>query len=193
MRRDEPISTFLLAILGLIAQAPRSGYDLRKIFSTTPMGHFSSSPGAIYPALGRLEKMKWIEGRIENPKTLRPRQVFRLAPKGKEALTRHVGQPVTHDDIVWKVDDLLLRFGFMGDLLGREATVQFLGEFLARVEAYIPVLKQHLESLARHPAPVPTGRFALEHGIESYELQARWARRVIRELSPVSKRRPRAG
>ena len=32
-----------------------SGYDLRKIFTTTAMGSFSDSPGAIYPALARLE------------------------------------------------------------------------------------------------------------------------------------------
>ncbi len=45
-----------LAILGLVAMHPQSGYDLRKIFETTPMGNFSSSPGAIYPALKSLEK-----------------------------------------------------------------------------------------------------------------------------------------
>ena len=56
MTQTTDISTLSLAILGLIAQEWQSGYDIRKAFATTPMGHFSSSPGAIYPALKRLEK-----------------------------------------------------------------------------------------------------------------------------------------
>ena len=44
------------ALLGLIHQQPLSGYDVKKIFASTPMAGFSDSPGAIYPALRRLEK-----------------------------------------------------------------------------------------------------------------------------------------
>ena len=33
-----------------------SGYDLRKVFEETALGNYSSSPGAIYPALSRLEQ-----------------------------------------------------------------------------------------------------------------------------------------
>ncbi|MHC4537428.1 MAG: PadR family transcriptional regulator, partial [Planctomycetota bacterium] len=60
MNENNSISTLSLAVLGLIAQKPHSGYDLRKVFSTTPLGHFSSSPGAIYPALKRIEKSGWV-------------------------------------------------------------------------------------------------------------------------------------
>ena len=44
------------ALLGLIGMEPRSGYKLRKVFETTPLGNYSSSPGSIYPALRALEK-----------------------------------------------------------------------------------------------------------------------------------------
>ena len=44
------------ALLGLLHGSSLSGYDVRKIFTETPMGSFSNSPGAIYPALERLEK-----------------------------------------------------------------------------------------------------------------------------------------
>ncbi len=72
MNENNNISTLSLAVLGLIVQRPRSGYDLRKVFSTTPMGHFSSSPGAIYPALIRIEKNGWVRGSIDTKKALRP-------------------------------------------------------------------------------------------------------------------------
>jgi hypothetical protein len=35
----------------LLHQQPRSGYDLRKIFESSPIAYYSDSPGAIYPAL----------------------------------------------------------------------------------------------------------------------------------------------
>ena len=44
------------ALLGLLQGKPSSGYDLRKIFSSTSMRTYSDSPGSIYPALLRLEK-----------------------------------------------------------------------------------------------------------------------------------------
>ena len=36
------------ALLGLMQMEPRSGYALRKVFETTPLGGYSSSPGSIY-------------------------------------------------------------------------------------------------------------------------------------------------
>jgi len=41
------VSVLGYALLGLLQQQDRSGYDLRKIFSTTPMKSFSDSPGSI--------------------------------------------------------------------------------------------------------------------------------------------------
>ena len=50
-----PQTTLGYALLGLVAGEPQTGYALMKTFTTTPMGHYSGSPGAIYPALRRLE------------------------------------------------------------------------------------------------------------------------------------------
>ena len=138
-------STLGFAVLGLISQEPRTGYDLRKVFATTPMGHFSSSPGAIYPALKRLEEDGLIEGVVEGKDTLRPKRVYTLTEKGEAALKQRLSQPVTQNDIVWRMDDLLLRFVFMSDILGRGKTLDFLKEFLLQVESYTPSLEKHLE------------------------------------------------
>jgi len=53
------------ALLGLLWQSPRSGYDLRKFFSATPMNVFQRQSGAIYPALRRLEQRGFIRGQAE--------------------------------------------------------------------------------------------------------------------------------
>ncbi len=180
MKKRTINSTLELALTGLISQAPMSGYDLRKVFTTTPMGHFSSSPGAIYPALQRLEEGGFIEGTVKGRDTLRPRRVYALTEEGQEALKQRLSQPVIQDDIVWHTDDLLLRFVFMGDTLGREKTVSFLKEFLQQVESYIPDLHEHLENARKSESPY--GAFAMEHGIELYKTHARWAKHVIDRL-----------
>ena len=48
------VSRLGYAILGLLKDRALSGYDVRQEFTSSPMGHYSDSPGAIYPALKRL-------------------------------------------------------------------------------------------------------------------------------------------
>jgi DNA-binding PadR family transcriptional regulator len=180
MKQKTDISTLSLAIMGLIAQKPQAGYDIRKAFATTPMGHFSSSPGAIYPALQRLEKDGWIRGNVETAMALRPRKVYAMTRQGRSVLKRHLLQPVTRDDVMWRMDDLILRFALMDQIAGRAATLRFLHSLATETEAYVASLRSYLES-ARQFMPA-CGRLAMENGIESYQTNAAWARRAIVEL-----------
>jgi DNA-binding PadR family transcriptional regulator len=180
MNENNNITTLSLAILGLINQKPRSGYDLRKVFSTTPMGHFSSSPGAIYPALKRIEKSGWVRGSINNKKTLRPKMVYRITKRGKDVLKQHLLQAVTRDDVVWRMDDLMLRFAFMEHIVGRKKTLQFLKEFMIEVESHHRSLQKYLEEVKGDISKC--GRLAMENGIETYKMNAKWIKRAIKEL-----------
>jgi DNA-binding PadR family transcriptional regulator len=180
MNENNNISTLSLAVLGLIVQKPRSGYDLRKVFSTTPLGHFSSSPGAIYPALKRIEKSGWVRGSIDNKKTLRPKMVYRITKKGMDVLKQHLLQPVTRDDVIWSMDDLMLRFVFMDKVVGRKRTLQFLKGFQSEIESHHRSLRQYLDEI-KGIIP-PCGRLAMENGIEIYKMNAKWAKRAIKEL-----------
>ncbi|MCP4261709.1 MAG: PadR family transcriptional regulator [Planctomycetes bacterium] len=180
MNENNNISTLSLAVLGLIAQKPHSGYDLRKVFSTTPLGHFSPSPGAIYPALQRIEKSGWVRGSINNKKTLRPKMIYRITKRGKEVLKKHLLQAVTRDDVIWRMDDLKLRFSFMDNVVGRKKTLQFLKEFIVEVESYHRSLQQYLQEVKGDISTC--GRLAMENGIETYKMNAKWIKRAIKEL-----------
>jgi len=180
MEQKTDISTLSLAIMGLIAQQPQTGYDIRKTFATTPMGHFSSSPGAVYPALKRLEKDGWIRGKVDDATALRPRKVYAMTRQGREVLKRHLRQAVTRDDVIWRLDDLLLRFALMDGIVGRAATLRFLRNLADELEAYVAHLRRYLEEARAH-MPV-TGRLAMENGIEGYAMHAAWARRALAEL-----------
>lgn len=180
MIKQTNLSTLSLAVLGLISRQPVSGYDVRKVFATTPMGHFSSSPGAIYPALARLEREGLIQGEVENVGTLRPRKVYALTELGRDALKQTLERPVTGDDVIWRHGDLMLRFVFMEGILGREDAIRFLEELAFHSEAYVASLEEQWTTLGPD-MPLHT-RFALEHGIGGYRMDAEWARRVISEL-----------
>lgn len=173
-------TTLGFALLGLLHNGPLSGYDLRKIFQSTPMGHYSSSPGAIYPALRRLEQQGLISGSVDRRQSLRPRKTFRPTALGTEALRAWLTQPVTHDDVVFGLDVLLLRFAFMGNLQAAVETRRFLQAMVRELEGYVEELELQLEAL---PAgPTPHGKLALECGIESQRAHLRWARRALRQF-----------
>lgn len=180
MAQESNMSTLSLAVLGLISQRPLSGYDLRKIFQTTPMGHFSSSPGAIYPALRRLEEAGWIRSTTEEGRTRRQRMIYEVTAQGRKALQEHLSRPVTQEDVTWHMDDLMMRFAFMDGVVGREMTVRFLQDFAAQIDAHVADLRRYFDS-AKSILPV-CGRLAMESGLQNYEMHAQWAGRAIEEL-----------
>ena len=162
------------AMLGILQQQPLSGYDLRKIFATTPLMAFSDSPGAIYPALERLQQRGLIRGRIQKGAGLRRRRVYRLTPAGLRQLRLWLEKPVARDEVVRGSDALLLRFSFMDGGLSRAHSARFLKALDAELTAYIPTLREFLKS-QQGGMPV-SGRLALESGVQGYEALLRWAR-----------------
>jgi len=165
------------ALLGLIQQKPASGYDLRKIFAETPMGTFSDSPGAIYPALLRLEQRKLIQGTIEAGSGLRQRKLLRLTVAGHAELKTWLSAPITQDDLSHRSNELMLRFAFLDHMLGEAATLRFLRSLEAELRIYVPGLQAFLKS---HGPKMPiSGRLALESGVLGYEAQLRWASRAV--------------
>jgi DNA-binding PadR family transcriptional regulator len=180
MNDTVPLTPLRLAILGLISMQPMSGYDLRKVFETTPMGNFSSSPGAIYPALKSLDKSGWVSGVPDREESLRPRLVYSLTELGDEVLNAELDATVTRDDLIWRYDHLMLRFAFM-ERRGVSRVLQFLGELLAELEEYVEYLEQVREQMKGQTTVC--GRLALEQGIAGYRANACWARRAIDELS----------
>lgn len=185
MKHDVTLSPLRLAILGLIAMRPQSGYDLRKVFETTPMGNFSSSPGAIYPALRSLEKKGWAHGEPDKTDSLRPRLVYSITEEGDAILRAELEKPVTHEDLIWHFDLVMLRFAFI-ERVGYDHALRFLGEFRTEAEAYVGYLEGLREQLREQLSPC--GRLALEHGIQGSRGNARWAEKAIRELEKLDEK-----
>jgi DNA-binding PadR family transcriptional regulator len=79
-----------LVLLKLIAEQPRHGYDLIKAMEELSGGHYSPSPGVVYPALAMLAD----EGLIAEQGSEDQRRQFAVSPAG-EAVLREEADAVT--------------------------------------------------------------------------------------------------
>jgi DNA-binding PadR family transcriptional regulator len=173
------------ALLGLLQQKPSSGYDLRKIFASTSMKTYSDSPGAIYPALGRLEKQSLIRGTVEEGSGMRRRQIFRLTPKGLVELKKWIMLPVTREELVRGQQEIMLRFAFSEQAAGAAAAVELLHSLESAVKAYLPALQEELRII--RPTMPTSGRLAFECGIRGTECLLAWSRHAITTYEKESK------
>jgi DNA-binding PadR family transcriptional regulator len=189
-------STLEMALLGLIAQKPQSGYDLRKTFATTAMRHYSDSPGSIYPALRRIAVRGWIEtteGKIEQADPRR-KQDYQLTDEGKKVLIAWLELPVSAEDVRMQKSELMLRFAFMDGKVPRSTTIQFLDQFARELATYaaesrtkwVQMRDLIAKAMPGRP-PIHTGLLAFEWGIEAMEAQVRWAQRVRALLTEDSR------
>jgi len=71
-----------LLLLALIEQQPRHGYELIRIIEEMFHGHYSPSPGAIYPTLTMLEELGY--ARVED--TTGNRKLYAITEEGRSFL-----------------------------------------------------------------------------------------------------------
>jgi DNA-binding PadR family transcriptional regulator len=166
------VSLLGYALLGLLHQKPSSGYALRRAFATTPIGTFSDSPGAIYPALRRLERQGLVRGRLESSAGLRQRQTFSLTAQGLAVLKEWLERPLARADVVRGLDEVMLRFAFTDEVIAPSASIRLLQSLARELAAYVPTLHAYLKE---HGPEMPlSGRLALESGIRSFEAHSQW-------------------
>jgi DNA-binding PadR family transcriptional regulator len=168
------------ALLGLLRQHAQSGYDLRKTFATTPMRHFSDSPGSIYPALRRMKGRRWLSASAEDGSG-RKRREFAITDIGKRALLNWLRQPVTREDVIWRLEQLMLRFAFLDGNVERPVTLRFLEELERELAAYVRELREHDKAFGPEMRS-STGYLAFKGGIESYHARLLWARQVLKQF-----------
>jgi DNA-binding PadR family transcriptional regulator len=74
-----------LALLSLLGEGPRHGYDLIKELEARSGGLYKASPGSVYPNLQLLED----EGLIRAETTAEGKRVFAITDAGREELARN--------------------------------------------------------------------------------------------------------
>lgn len=167
------------ALIGLSVTEPRTGYALRKVFETSPLGAFSSSPGSIYPALAKLVKAGLL---VHVSATESAKPIYTVTGAGQKAFIAWLAAPVEVEDVANEVDNVLLRFAFHEAAGDNADTSQFLFSFKFALETHLKNLHAFMasepgEALSNH------GRLAVENGIGGYESQLIWADRALNVFS----------
>ena len=188
---QKKLTAFEYALLGLVGMSPMTGYDVHKAFITTPLAHFSSSPGAIYPALRRLAHIGLLEDRLDTAREARPRRIYSLTTSGESALEAWLHQPVTREELIRGAGAPILRFFLAGGRLTRTEILDYLESYQKVVAAYIEELYGYTGQSAGSGNLY--GRLALHHGIRSYESELEWTRWAAMEVRRAAQglRKPR--
>jgi Transcriptional regulator PadR-like family len=124
-----------------------------------------------------LEKRGSITSEVKDSVGLRRRRLYRITTSGERELTKWLSQPITRDEIIRGLGEVMLRFAFMEQVLGVEASITFLRKLRVEVRAYVPGLKQYLEENA--PQMPLSGMLALDSGIRNYEALQKWVEYAI--------------
>ena len=88
------------AILQLLSETPRHGYDLIQELSARSNGAWQPSPGSVYPTLQALED----EGLI-SPEVVEGKKVYSLTDAGRGYLAANPRSSAPWDDMATRVED----------------------------------------------------------------------------------------
>lgn len=161
------------ALLGMVRQQPRSGYALRKMFETTPLGNYSSSPGSIYPALKKLV----VAGLLESQAMGRGNH-YLITPQGERVLETWFAQPLGDEE---GADMALMRFALLHDHPNRQLTLDFLQAFANNSRRQVASLKAFMDGDVWQQMSVQS-RLAVQYGLRTAQASVDWADDALKQL-----------
>ena len=161
-----------LAVLGLLKEAPMSGYELRKQLGLKLGVFWRVSFGSLYPCLKRLAADGALEVE-ESGFTSRKKHVYHLTPRGQELFQELLETADVHD---LEQDRFPLRLAFfrylrpetrLYQLEGRRSYVQ---ERLADLRASLRAARDRMDAYTIE---------LVDHGLDEREREVAWLDRLI--------------
>jgi DNA-binding PadR family transcriptional regulator len=157
-------------VLGLLAEGPRSGYDLLKRAEGSVAHMWAPAKSQLYAVLPRLVDAGLAARRTVRQSARPDKQVYRITRAGRDAVRDwlETAQPKSWDELLLKV--------FFAELSSREA-------LLRQLDAYAEVQRGFL---AEYEAITPATRYGaltLDYGLELMPSRLRWLEKARRELA----------
>jgi DNA-binding PadR family transcriptional regulator len=102
------------ALLGLLAESPKYGYEIKRRFEGALGNVWSVSYGQLYPTLRRLSELGWVTKKTEPGKKAAEKNIYSITDKGRKKLDEWLLKPLRS---TYKVkDEFTLRFLFFSKL-----------------------------------------------------------------------------
>lgn len=179
------LTGFEQVLIGLIVARPRTGYDLKQHFTSTPASVYQPSSGALYPALRRLERHGLLQPvppeADQRGATNRRRHVYQVTARGREVHAAWIREPVNPDTVSQDLDMHLMRFVMMEGQLPRDEVLTFLSSLQAALASLVAAIERYTAAL--EPGGGQHGPMALEHGIAIHRTSLEWTARTITKLN----------
>jgi DNA-binding PadR family transcriptional regulator len=177
-----------LSVLGLLADTPMHGYELRKRLGAVLGAFRAFSYGSLYPCLKDLVARGWITEDVTEPVTSkartggrpgsrpsgrRSRIVYKLTADGKEALQDMLAEA---GPSAWEDDNFGVHFAFFAQT-DAATRMRILEGRRNRLEERLDGVRN---ALSRTRERLDTYTLELQrHGLESVEREVRWLNELI--------------
>jgi DNA-binding PadR family transcriptional regulator len=169
------VTTLDALLLFLVTHKGQSGYDVRQLMQSTPLGLFSDSPGAIYPALARLEQRGLLASAAEREG--RRKRIYEHTDVGEAALAAWLVRPVDRDDVQRRSEELTLRFVMTAERLGRAAATAFLRDCIAVEAAHLAEIEAYRDGPGRDSSRA--SRQAVDLGVRLLRERLAWRQELL--------------
>lgn len=168
-----------LAILSLIHEQPRHGYEIEQVIEERGMRDWTEIGfSSIYYLLKKLEKAGLVEGRIAEPSSRGPaRKVYHITPAGREAVLEGTLATLSTPENCYRG----LQLG-LANLPGLpvEQALDALRSYLQGLEDRYAYVQERAE--AQHPLP-PHVEAMFSHSLTMIKAEMDWIEVFINELS----------
>ena len=162
-------------LLGLLAEAPSTGYDLARAIQEEMDPVWRAELSQIYPALGRLRRAGFVVLRVLGPHRGPRRNLYRVTAAGRRELRRWVAEPAPAPRAK---DAVLARLAFLDYLPPPERRAAVLGQET--------VIADEIRRLRAGRVPRGYRSHALRGAVERLES----VRRFLRARAAEESRRP---
>ena len=175
-------------LLGLLAEQPLSGYDLRRAIEAT-FGHFwAESYGQIYPELRRLAAAGLVEA-VGGGADGASRKLFRLTPAGEAELASWIREPAAGQVLR---NEMLLKLYFAGSQRPETARAHLSRrrEELGQRLAILARIEERLRRVLDDSPGLAGWLVSVRHGVLLGEAELAWCREAEALLGTAPQGRP---
>jgi DNA-binding PadR family transcriptional regulator len=154
------------------------------MFNASPASVYQPSPGALYPALRRLEARGLLRAEQQVSTGRRAQRTYYVTDAGRAMHLDWLRQPVVPATVGADLGLHLMRFALMENHLPRAAVRAFLADLAQALDSFVTAMEQYLASGAQ--ADRPHAELALQHGIAVHRASLQWARSALAALGKTA-------
>lgn len=169
------------AILSLLVESERTGYDLNKNFESSVAFYWSASHQQIYKTLSDMHKDDWVSLEITEQSGKPDKKVYSLTPQGEDELKRWA---LIDSKKTPAKNQLLIKL-MLARLVGTEPILKQLNAELknvyAKIANYSRIEKQYFEQKPSFSSPLKntTSYLTLRSGILNAHAELDWLHEAI--------------